>query len=150
MRSNEENRYRHFGIRSQIRYPAIKARLKPIVTGFEGGNQMSVHIPADLQLWIDARKRFQLSHAQVQMARELGLNPKKLGGLANHDQEPWKLPLPQYIERLYFKRFGKEIPETGISMEDRARQIAAKKQARQKVKRDRRLQAATDQEQTTS
>jgi hypothetical protein len=48
---------------------------------------MSVRIPADLQLWIDARKRFHLSHAQVQMARELGLNPKKFGSLANHDQE---------------------------------------------------------------
>jgi hypothetical protein len=52
------------------------------------------------QVWIDARKRFRLSHAQVQMARELGLNPKKFGSLANHKQEPWKLPLPQYIEKL--------------------------------------------------
>jgi hypothetical protein len=32
-----------------------------------------------LQLWIDARKRHRLSHEQLQMARELGLNPKKLG-----------------------------------------------------------------------
>jgi hypothetical protein len=111
---------------------------------------MSVRIPTDLQLWIDARKRFHLSHAQVQMARELGLNPKKFGSLANHDQEPWKLPLPQFIEHLYFKRFGKEMPETVLSIEDRARQIAAKKQARQKAKRDRRLQAAADQQQTTS
>ena len=31
------------------------------------------------------------------MARELGLNPKKFGGLANHRQEPWKLPLPEFI-----------------------------------------------------
>jgi hypothetical protein len=34
----------------------------------------------------DARRRFHLSH--VQMARELGMNPKKLGKLDNHDQEP--------------------------------------------------------------
>jgi hypothetical protein len=32
------------------------------------------------------------------MARELGLNPDKFGKLANHKQESWKLPLPQYIE----------------------------------------------------
>ena len=38
-----------------------------------------------LQVWIDARKRHRLSHAQVQMARELGLNPEKLGKLDNHD-----------------------------------------------------------------
>lgn len=55
---------------------------------------MSQKIPADLQVWIEARKRFKLSHAQVQMARELGMNPKRLGGLANHKQEPWKAPLP--------------------------------------------------------
>ena len=49
--------------------------------------QVSVHIPADLQFWIDARKRFHLSHAQVQMARELGLNPKKLGSfVADHSK----------------------------------------------------------------
>lgn len=39
----------------------------------------------DLQPWIDARRRHKLSHAQVQMARELGMNPAKLGKLDNHD-----------------------------------------------------------------
>lgn len=101
-----------------------------------------IRIPANLQLWIDARKRFHLSHAQVQMARELGLNPKKFGSLANHKQEPWKLPLPQYIENIYFKHFGKEMPETVTSIEDRARQIAAKKLARREAKREHRLHAA--------
>jgi hypothetical protein len=48
------------------------------------------------------------SHAQVQMARELGLNPRKLGKIANHRQEPWNAPLPQFIEDLYLKRVGKE------------------------------------------
>ena len=46
------------------------------------------------QAWVDARKRFHLSGAQIQMARELGLNPKKLGGRADHEQEPRKAPLP--------------------------------------------------------
>jgi hypothetical protein len=36
-------------------------------------------IPPDLQIWIDARRRHNLSHAHVQMARELGMNPKKMG-----------------------------------------------------------------------
>jgi hypothetical protein len=36
-------------------------------------------IPEDMQRWIDARKRFHLSHAQVQMARELGMNPPQAG-----------------------------------------------------------------------
>src|SRR5450755_1503052 len=66
-------------------------------------------IPTNLKPWIDARRRFRLSHAHVQMARELGMNPKKLGKLANHKQEPWKLPLPEFIAALYAKRHsGKE------------------------------------------
>ena len=45
-------------------------------------------IPADLAIWIDARKRYRLSHVHVQMARELGLNPKKFGKLDNHMRAP--------------------------------------------------------------
>jgi hypothetical protein len=51
------------------------------------------------------------------MARQLGINPKKLGGVANHRQEPWKVPLPQYIEELYLKRFKKERPDNVRSIE---------------------------------
>jgi len=29
------------------------------------------------QIWIDVRKRYRLSHAHIQMARELGINPKR-------------------------------------------------------------------------
>lgn len=39
-------------------------------------------IPKKLRPWIEARKRYRLSHAQIQMARELGLNPKKFGSMA--------------------------------------------------------------------
>ena len=87
-----------------------------------------------LQAWIDARKRHHLSHAQVQMARELGMNPAKLGKLDNHEQEPWKLPLPQFIEALYFKRFGKTAPDTVMSIEERVRLDHEKKEARRAAK----------------
>jgi hypothetical protein len=92
-------------------------------------------IPQELQKWIEARNRFRLSHAHVQMARELGLNPRKLGGLANHHQESWKLPLPQYLEKLYMKRFGKARPDQVKSIEERARHLAAKRAERRERKR---------------
>lgn len=76
-----------------------------------------------------------MTHAHVQMARELGMNPKKLGKLDNHDQEPWKAPLPQFIERLYIKRFGKERPAIVTSIEERVRAERAKKQGRKHAKR---------------
>ncbi len=78
-------------------------------------------LPPRLQAWADARKRHRLSHAHVQMARELGLNPTKLGKLDNHRQEPWKAPLPQFIEDLYVKRFGRERPEDVKTIEEIAR-----------------------------
>jgi hypothetical protein len=83
-----------------------------------------------MQAWIEARKRHHLSHAQVQMARELGMNPAKLGKIDNHKQEPWKLPLPQFIEELYSKRFGKSSPEAVLSIEERCRRDAAKTEER--------------------
>lgn len=91
-------------------------------------------LPLELQAWVDARKRFHLSHAHVQMARELGMNPKKLGGIANHRQEPWKLPLPQYIEELYFKRFKKERPDNVRSIE----QMMAERERKQAEHNERR------------
>ena len=92
-------------------------------------------IPPSLQPWIDARRRFHLSHEHVQMARELGMNPKKLGKLDNHHQEPWKLPLPQFIRKLYSKRFGKGMPDVVRSIEDTAAAKQTKKKAK-KVARD--------------
>ena len=71
-----------------------------------------------IQPWIDARKRCHLSHVQVQMARELRMNPMKLGKLDNHEQEPWKMPLSAYIEHLYLKRFGKPLPDNTTPVED--------------------------------
>jgi hypothetical protein len=61
------------------------------------------------------------------MARELGLNPKKFGSLANHKQEPWKAPLGEFIEEIYFKRFKKERPLTVLSVEERWKQEQLKR-----------------------
>jgi hypothetical protein len=66
--------------------------------------------------WLEAKKRHRLSDMHIQMARELGMNPKKLGKLANHKQEPWKLPLPQFIEKCYLKSFKRARPEKIISL----------------------------------
>ena len=88
-----------------------------------------------LEAWIQAGSRHRLSHMHVQMARELGMNPKKLGSIDNHDQEPWKEPLPQFIEHLYLKRFHRERPEHVLSIEQRAQQIEQKKTERKAARR---------------
>jgi len=59
------------------------------------------------QIWLKVKKRYRLSNEIIRMAKELGLNPKKIGGMANHKQEPWKQPLPNFIRELYQKRFNR-------------------------------------------
>ena len=87
-------------------------------------------IPDHLHVWVNARKKFHLSHAHVQMARELGFNPKKLGKIANHKQEPWKMPLPEFIEYLYRKQYGKDRPAVVMSIEEKVEMERRKKLAR--------------------
>ena len=87
-------------------------------------------IPEKYLAWIEARKRFNLSDAHIQMARELGLNPKKFGSLANTKQEPCKLPLPEFIEELYFKHFKKSRPDNLRSIEQKVRDARRKREER--------------------
>jgi len=94
-------------------------------------------LPDKLQVWVEARKRFHLSHGQVQMARELGMNPKKLGEKANQDQEPWKMPLPQFIKHRYRKSFGRDRPEVVLSIEQRFRLQERKKAKKREAKKRR-------------
>jgi hypothetical protein len=89
-------------------------------------------ISGKLQIWIEARKKYHLTDAQIQMARELGLNPKKFGSLANDRQEPWKRPLGEFIEHIYFKHFGRTQPERVHSIEDQVEE----KRARKRLKRE--------------
>jgi hypothetical protein len=111
----------------------------------EEGMAKKKAIPDKFKVWIEARKRHRLSHAQVQMARELGMNPKKFGKLDNRNQEPWKLPVGQFIEKCYLKRFGK-LPEKVLSIEERIAAERKKKAERHEAKQRRRAQAASSNE----
>lgn len=77
-------------------------------------------------------KKHKLSDKHVQMARELGLNPDKLGKIDNHKQETWKVPLPQFIEDIYIKRFKREEPVTVRSLNDIIADDKAKKKRRKR------------------
>jgi hypothetical protein len=100
-------------------------------------------LPPQLQLWVDARRRYRLSHAQVAMARELGLNPRKFRQLGNHRQEPWKAPLPVFIEELYRKRFGRAQPEVVVPIQERYRQDQQRKAARRAARATRAQQPSS-------
>ena len=94
------------------------------------------------RVWIEAQRRHKLSDAHVQMARELGMNPKKLGGLDNHRQEPWKAPLPVFLEECYEKRFGRRRPDVVKPLMQGLREHERKKRARKEQRRLNRAQRA--------
>jgi len=84
---------------------------------------------------------------QIQMARELVLNPRKFGKIANEKQETWKIPLPQFIESIYFKRFHKSQPDVVQSVEEmiQAQQEKnAEKKARKAEMKDKSTSSGTD------
>ena len=60
----------------------------------------------DDEAWTNAKKICRLNARQVEMARALGMNPKKLPGLRPSAQQRWKLPVAEFIEERYRKRFG--------------------------------------------
>src|ERR1700737_28175 len=60
----------------------------------------------DEEAWRNAKKICRLNDRQVEMARALGMNPKKLPGLRPSPQQRWKLPVGEFIEERYRKRFG--------------------------------------------
>ena len=60
----------------------------------------------DEEAWTNAKKICRLNARQVEMARALGMNPRKLPGLRPSPRERWKLPVGAFIEERYRKRFG--------------------------------------------
>jgi hypothetical protein len=60
----------------------------------------------DEEAWANARKTCRLTARQVEMARALRMNPRKLPRLRPSPQQRWKLPVGEFIEECYWKRFG--------------------------------------------
>ena len=68
------------------------------------------------------------------VAQKKHLNPNKLGKIDNHTQETWKVPLPQFIEEIYYKRFKREAPETVKSLKQIMAEQEKKKKEQKKAK----------------
>lgn len=83
---------------------------------------------------------------QVTMARELGFKPDSLRKIDNHKQEPWKTPLPQYIENLYEKRFKRQQSLVVKLLEQQLADDAAKRASKKAAKDARRAKRAQEQD----
>lgn len=100
---------------------------------------------SQIEKWIVAQKKHRLSDTHVQMVRELGLNPDKLGKIDNHRQEPWKAPLPEFIEEIFYKRFKKERPDVVKPLKQILKEQEIKDKAKKKEKEIRRKEREQEQ-----
>lgn len=100
---------------------------------------------SQIEKWIVAQKKHRLSDTHVQMARELELNPDKLGKIDNHRQEPWKAPLPEFIEEIFYKRFKKERPDVVKPLKQILKEQEIKTKTKKKEKEIRRKEREQEQ-----
>jgi hypothetical protein len=56
------------------------------------------------RLWIEAKRRCRLNDNDIQIAKELGLNPRSLIKNIPSKTEQWKLPVKDWIHQMYQKR----------------------------------------------
>ena len=61
--------------------------------------------------WAAAKRKCRLSVEEVRMARELGLNPRKLSKHVPSPAQPWKLPVGEWVRELYGKSHGAPASE---------------------------------------
>ena len=64
-----------------------------------------------LQVWVKVKRQCALTDAHVRMARELGMNPKRLIAAARTAAGQTQAPLAQRIEDLYLRRFRRTAPD---------------------------------------
>ena len=59
--------------------------------------------------WAEAKKKCRLNNETLQMAKEMGLNPKSLIKNIPNKSEQWKSPVNEWIQEMYEKRKAKAL-----------------------------------------
>jgi hypothetical protein len=87
-----------------------KQNLMPLGPLARGDDMAKKHRGHGEDAWRNAKKICRLNARQIEMARALGMNPRKLPRLRPAPHERWKLPVGDFIEECYRKRFGENPP----------------------------------------
>lgn len=59
--------------------------------------------------WAEAKKKCRLNLETLQMAKEMGLNPRSLIKNIPNKSEQWKSPVSEWIQEMYEKRKAKAL-----------------------------------------
>jgi hypothetical protein len=97
-----------------------------------------------LQAWVKVRRQCGLSDAHVQMARELGMNPKRLLARPGTAPGPTNVPLAQRIEDRYVRRFSRTIPDPVVPLRQLLHDARARERTEAHERRRRKRQAERD------
>ena len=97
-----------------------------------------------LREWVAAKRRCGLSDAHIQMARELGLSPKRLAASAGTGRGPIPVPLSQRVEGLYLKRFKRTIPDSVVPLRQLLREALARERTDARARKRRRRRSELD------
>ncbi|VEP16409.1 conserved hypothetical protein [Hyella patelloides LEGE 07179] len=88
-------------------------------------------------LWNDAMTKYKLNERHVAMAKRLNMNPKNFSRYATpkgkRKQQGWKLPLPQFIEKTFAKKYPHSPEGQRAIAQRRARKAARREKKRAQV-----------------
>ena len=97
-------------------------------------------VSVELERWHQLKRLRGLTDMQVQMARELGMKPKRLLEADSPEQEP----LARRIESLYLKRFRKPLPDSVVPLQQALHEARVQERAEARERRRKKRQADRD------
>ncbi len=95
---------------------------------------------AELQEWTAVKRQYRLTDAQVQMARELGMKPRRV--LQTQDAPPEELA--RRIEVLYLRRHNKSQPDVVVPLRQALHEARERERAEAPERRRRKRQSDQD------
>lgn len=98
----------------------------------------------ELQKWVKVKRQCGLSGAHVQMAREFGVDPKRLMARPGIAPGSTNGPLAQRIEDLYTRRFKRTIPDPVVTVRKLLHEARVRERAEAHERRRRKRQTELD------
>ena len=96
------------------------------------------------QEWAKVKRQYALTDAHIQMARELGMNRKRLTGTAGTVPGLTQATLARRIENLYVRRYKRTTPDLVVPLRQLLHDARARERAEAREGRRRKRQAEID------
>lgn len=61
------------------------------------------------KMWAEVKKLYRLSASFIELVKKLDLNPKRLGAISYHNQEPRKQQLSEFILEPCYRHLSERI-----------------------------------------